>query len=473
MLQERLRASILNLWAIKKNVSFSLALGVVTGIALIQILPFLATNFFFLAAFPLICIFFILMVANIRCMLVFLIFVRVLLDPLLNYTKLNILGEDIGIGGVINLLVILLACFLFMRNPKYILENNHFRSWIVFLSVCAVAITYSPVVGRALRLFLNLLSYMCMAAIAFFIVDNENKKRFWLKLLLFASFLPICWANLDLLKGGSFYADAGMRIQGTFTHPNILAFYLVLIIILSFYILKSCSFSLNLTKRNILRIYITNLLILLLATKTRSAWIACWAAFFIYGLLKERRYLFISTISAGLLLLNPTVMGRARDVFFNTTPMAQAGLNSFAWRLELWKSSLQYIKEKIIFGHGLASFKYLSRSFSASLGTEVAAHNIYLETMFELGLFGLFSYLAVCVSALKVFYLQQKDGVRRLSAEYIIAFSYLISYMIVSLADNMFYYLTFNWYCWFFIGILLKGLQLSNEKKDFYNNTVL
>jgi len=467
---------MLNSQVNRKNIFLAAIFGILFGLAFNKFVPLATTNIFFLFAIPLIGIFFLLMVINAKFMLIILFFARALLDPLLNTTKLNIFGENIGIGGGINLFIIILAVSLIIRNRKVLSQNQFCKRWAFFLLISAIAISYSPVPGRAVKLFLNLLTYMSMAIIPFFIVNNVDDKRFWIKILILSSLLPVIFANVNLLKGGDFYADAGMRIKGTFTHPNILAFYLVLMVVLVFYALKSGLFSLNRTKRNVLRLYMIDLFILLLATKTRNAWVGGWGMFFIYGLLKEKKYLIFSVVAPFLLLLHPATAARVRNLFFGTEVEVGQKLNSFAWRVELWKSSLLWIKRKFIFGYGLASFNPLSSEFfiiDLWARKNVDSHNTYLELLFETGIVGLLSYIAIYLTALRIFFSRIRNTVSNVSREYALVFSYVISYMIVSFADNMLYYLAFNWYFWFFIGIMLKGIEFDDEKKDVCNNPVL
>ena len=42
--------------------------------------------------------------------------------------------------------------------------------------------------------------------------------------------------------------------------------------------------------------------------------------------------------------------------------------------------------------------------------------------------------------------------------------SYVASYIIICFSDNLGYYLVFNWYFWFFIGLAMVGINLKNEE---------
>lgn len=352
------------------DILFVILLGAFLGLVTLRLSPLFSENIPFLFALPFALIFFLLMLFNIRAALVILLFSRVLLDPVFNLTKVNIFGEAIGIGGSLNFFIIIVAIYLIIRNRQSISECPLKKQWAFFLFICAVAISYTPlfVRGGAIRLFLNLLSYACMFLMPFFVIKNGSEEKFFIKILLLSSLLPVIVANAELLMGGASYGEDGIRIQGTFTHPNILGFYLILMIALVFYIFKCNLFSLSKTKKNMLIIYMFDLFLLLIFTKTRSAWISCWSLFFLYGLLKEKRYLVLSTIAVFLLIFVPVAFERIRDVFERVSYRPGQGLNSFVWRLELWRGSLAWIREKVVFGRGLASFEYFSKSFAPSRG---------------------------------------------------------------------------------------------------------
>lgn len=456
---KKLRRFMLNLPVNKEKILLSIIIGFLFARIFLYFSP-IFQSVYFLCAFPVISILIIFMFIKPKVFTIIIFFTRALLDQVLNMAKLNIFGEYIGIGGVLNFLIIVFAFFLLINNHKAFRQNKFIKLWVVFLLICFISIFYSPVPGIAIKLFLNLVSYTCMALLPFLFIKTGEDKKFWIKILAFSSLLPVIFANLDLLRGGTVRHDAGMRIQGALTHPNVLAFYLVLIIAISFLILKSDQFKLSRIKTNILRIYLLDLFILLLATKTRSAWISCWGLFFLYGLLKEKKYIFFTVVLPPLLLLNPSVWERVSDLLSGRNYYSMGGLNSFAWRMELWKSSLPAVKERFISGYGLASFEKLSGSFF-KLETRAAAHNTYLEVLFETGIFGLLSYILIYLSTLKMLYLKMKTSIYKLSLEYAIVFAYVVSYLIICFSDNMLHYLAFNWYFWFFLGVMIKAISFD------------
>lgn len=443
----------------KLSLVLAAAFGIASAFAILKVLPLSDKNILFLLAFPLVGIFLLLVIMNVKIALILLLSTRASLDYVLGLTRVGILGENIGIGGGINLFVLIVALLLMVQKPGAIFETPISKAWIFYLLICALAVLYSPVRGRGVRLFLNLLTYYGMFTIPFILVNRLEDKKFWLKVLFFSTFFPVCFANLDLLRGGA-GDQYGMRIMGSFPHPNILAFYLVFVITLVFYVLRRDLFSLKSVGKTFLWIYVLDLFILLAATKTRNAWLACWGLFFLYGLLKEKRYLFYCLIAPLLTLLISPVRERLFDVLGSVDLEDVENLNSFTWRLRLWKASLSSLKETVLFGNGLASFEHAVEQLPGWDG-RFGAHNTYLEVLFETGVLGFAAYVGIYLKLLKTFYTKMRNTISSLSTEYVLLFCYVGSYAVICFGDNMLYYLSFNWYFWFFVGVMTRSAQLG------------
>lgn len=441
----------------------TLLLSWVAGLALLKIMPILSLKPLYLLALPLAALFFTVLVIKPKWVLILLFLSRPLLDNLLNLTKVNVsAGQGLGIGAMFNLAIIVLAVFLSFYYGSFPRQNKVVRYWLIFLFFMFLAVWYSPFRFGAMRLYFNYLSYFAMFTIPFLVIKTKEDFIFWIKIFAWSFVLPIFCADIDLLQGGRYYPDAGMRIAGTFTHPNILAFYLVLGLTLYFYILKSNLFRLKRALTWGMKLLMLNMMFLLVATKTRNAWLACFGVFFIYGLLKDRKLLLVLLLLIPLSLCVPQIHERVITVY-DSKAEGYAGVNSFEWRIRMWKSSLPKIAQRPLQGYGLTSFKPMSEQFS-DIGRNMGAHNAYLETLFETGIVGLLSFLGLFISLLIFFFQNMTKASSQLQAKlWALILSYVISYMIICSADNLSYYLVFNWYVWFFIGLMLVSERFSYD----------
>ncbi len=449
--------------AVDLRIIVTLAISYLFGTLLVDLVPLVLSRgmiaFFLL---PLIALFFLLMLIRPQIALFLILLLRASIDPLIEMTRGG--DQQMGLGAGINLVVILLACIMFLRNRPYWRSVSFLFYWVLFLGICFCAVFYSPIPFRAFRLFLNFVTYFCMALFPFILIDKITDKYFWLKCLLASSVGPVLLGNCQFIITR---ANAE-RILGSFQHPNIFAFFLVLMIVIAFILLRADTIVISSFWKNVLKIYLVNLFFMLLLTKTRNAWIACWLIFFIYGVLVNRKLLLMVVLLPFVVLLIPSLQQRIMDLFSGNDITQTSGLNSFAWRRRLWADSLPVIAKRPIEGHGLSSFVPMSQTFSAFADKSgVGAHNTYLEIIFETGLLGLSAFVGIWVSLLQFFKRFVKSSEGNLRGEYVLALGYVISYAVVCSADNMNYYLVSNWYTWFFIGVMAAcACKFSNKENN-------
>ena len=76
------------------------------------------------------------------------------------------------------------------------------------------------------------------------------------------------------------------------------------------------------------------------------------------------------------------------------------------------------------------------------------------------GIFGMLAYLWIYLSMMKAFFTRIRLPSRALASEAAMMFSYIIGYLMVCFSDNMLHYLSFNWYFWFFTGLILAAARI-------------
>jgi len=84
-------------------------------------------------------------------------------------------------------------------------------------------------------------------------------------------------------------------------------------------------------------------------------------------------------------------------------------------------------------------------------------HNVYVQIFFEMGIFGLVTFVWLIASLfikLRKQYSFDKGG-------FIIMTALLASYLIACSSDNMLDYLAFQWYFWFFMDIVCAWNRLE------------
>jgi O-antigen ligase len=426
-------------------------------------------NPFRVAALPVMVALSILLVADKRTLFYLIILLRSAGDPIFSLGKFDLGGASIGIGGALNGLVILIAALFIWQRPRAI-PRQTLAMWTGFLLIVLVAAIRSPVPGDSLRLFLVQLSYCAVFVTAFYMVQSRADLQKCIRVVLLSALIPVLYASAQVATGLLAGPIGGMRINATFSHANVFAFYLVLMVAIIMFVLKGDAIRPGPTERRLLWLFVPVLLSFLLLTGTRSAWIACLMFFLLYGVFVQRRYLIYVAVALLMALLMPGVTDRLANLASGNEFVQGGSLNSFAWRLSLWESALPWIKAKWLMGHGLESFLHYSPDFfrlnffkRASFG--VGAHNTYLRLLFETGLIGLSAYLilfGVLLSMLR----QGTQGDRVGST---VAIIMVVAYLVISASDNMEYYLAFNWYFWFFLGLVCAPRSVVSDREQQLN----
>jgi O-antigen ligase len=398
---------------------------------------------------PAFIVFVILLVHDRRNMLILILLARASGDIFFDSTKFSFGGVQVGMGGLVNLFVIMIAGLLVFENPGRV-KAQLFKIWLPFLAIAMYGSLTSSVQSEAMRLWLGQLSNFAIFISAFYLVQNEQDFHRCLKFVLWSSIFPVCYGVYEVIQNLAILSTELYRLQSTFAHPNIFAFYLSTLIGLTFYFLKSAHVQLSKTHRNFALFYFWVMVALLLLTKTRNAWIVSAGSFMVYALFFERKYFFYLFLLPVVGLMIPGVADRILDLGQGNEVITYAKLNSFAWRVYLWRSAFEWAEpSRYLLGYGLSSFQPNSVTFFplANVGGS-GAHNVYVQILFELGLAGTSAYLWIYYKTTKI--LVSVGVFNRLAAFTIL--SMFIGYMVSSFADNMLYYLSFNWYMWFVVG---------------------
>jgi len=427
-------------------------------------------NYIFLLSLPVAIIIGLVFVFDRYFFFLLVILSRSSLDVVFNSIKLG----SFGIGAVLNALVIIIAILTIFekKNDTQPDVADIKRAWVIFLTLSCLSLAYSPAILQSVKVFLIYVSYASMFFLGMKLVNSQNDFDKWIKAVALSSIIPVLYGLFCLVFGGrglAFSYQEGFRLRSTFPHPNPFAPYLVLMITVCFYIYKSKVTSLGAGMRRLLPFYILLLIGMLIMTKTRSGWVACYLFFFLYALIHERKYLFLVISAPFLALLIPEVQERILDLT-SDNDFGSSGygrLNSYAWRIKIWTDSISWMSKSHYFmGYGLYSFIHHSTSFAMANAFEkqefdINAHNIYVQLFFELGILGLLSFSYLIFQLFKKLLSIYKFN--RLLVFTVIVI--LLEFVFMGYADNLLDYLVFNWYLWFTLGLTISGARLFGDNQ--------
>jgi hypothetical protein len=425
-----------------------------------------------LAAVPAVLLFAFLLIYDRKLTFIVIMVFRASGDIFLSFTRFSLGGSEIGIGGLINALIIGIALMLVFEKPREI-PGRSVAMWWGFMLVSLASVFVSPTKADAVRTWLTMVSCFAVFASTFHLVKTREDFTFCVKLVLWSSVFPVFFGFVDIALNHASGGPDGFRVRSTFGHPNEFAFYLTVVLTLAFYRWKT----MPVTKRSggparmILACYMLVVISMLVLTKTRSAWLACALEFTLYAVLFERRYLLYMAGMAMLAPFIPGVADRLGDLGKGNEVTTYAQLNSFAWRVYLWESALNSMRPlQYLIGNGLLAFRESSQEFFPLAGrVKWGAHSVFVQLIYEMGALGVASYLLVYLGVLRQ--LTRMLKLDKLGAFFLMVI--VVNYLICAISDNMLDYLAFNWYMWFAVGAgcaLVRANLPAKTKDRFHTN---
>jgi len=385
---------------------------------------------------------------------------RASLDLPISMLSVTVGGKPISAGALLNLFVVLGGFWLALRGRRLVVPRTVLLAWAPFLTMSFLAIAYTPEMVGALRKFLVSLSYVSIMLIAYRFDLVSRNEGLLVRILLLSSVIPILYVPLELAT--SPFGLPAHRVKSVFPHPNILAFYAVLLILYFYHYLSKRNLFFS-ARHSLIYASIIGLTAALLLTQTRAAWAALYVSVLIYSAMTRPRLAPLIAVVPVLAMIEPTIRERVLEVFQAPgvdvnylTDVIQGRvpgserivLNSYEWRKVIWEYAFTEAWNKPVIGHGLDSFMYYSRTFSPLSNDATGAHSMYVKYLFELGFIGLFIFIGIFV------YLLAKSlkywNMARSDCAFVI--SCILFYLIICYSDNIIGYLSFNWYFWFILG---------------------
>jgi O-antigen ligase len=393
------------------------------------------------------------------------VLVRPSCDPLFGLAQSVLGGGGAGPGGAVNALVIGLGLWYLIQVPVLVGAAT-LPMWAGVFVVASMSAMLSPEQTAAARCIGWLASYFAAFAIPFALVRSPDWGLRCLTAAMYSSFIPVAYAFIELVFGLS-DAEAGGRLHSTFAHPNIFAFYLVGVLALGMFMLKSNRISLRPNVRPLLVLYLPVLILLIALTQTRSAWIACAVVVTVFAGLVDRRYLGFLLLLP-LIMLIPGVEQRMLDVSWYDDDYRHS-LDSLAWRQLLWESALQWmaVNPALLLGNGLNSFVHYVPAFfpyarQANDEAGVGPHNVFLQIYFEMGVSGVLAFGWLFLSL----FWKLKDGCRSDPRGTLIMSALAASYLVECYSDNVIDYLVYQWFFWFIMGTVCAWNRLPDRLQE-------
>jgi O-antigen ligase len=344
----------------------------------------------------------------------------------------------------------------------------------IFLIACVISVTGSSFFSIAVRgFFSKTLEWF----VIYFLIIETFKTRQHLRIFLGVWIVTAVAIVIDsLIQGYVTQKDIflgqlvqpGGRVTAGFRTPNGLGAYLTILIPVIF------SFLLIHINRYRWVIFFSVFFLMsvwsLYLTDSRGAWLGVICgfilmAFFVDSVWKKEKVDKLNFILkySRIIILAVTVM--LLMISFYKNPSSSSRLNTVNWRLEIWNTSFDMIKDRPLFGHGINTYMRVFTVYRGGMTSPTYAHNCYIQLMAEVGAAGLLVFLALLGKFFTSGYqMLNKSSYDELKLCSVGLMGGVVAFLVHSFVDTNFYSLQLSAYLWVSIGIQMAIVQILNRE---------
>lgn len=402
--------------------------------------------------------------------------IRPTLDYWRDYNLFSFRAFDFNINAALSIFLLIWSVYFFSKNSR------HFKSiptkfvWIAFIAWCSITAIYSYDLASTIRETIKAANLFSLFGICYIMraKDGARFKKYFLQALITGAIIPLLIGVYQFItKTGMDIDGVANRIFGTFAHPNILAtFALLLLMVLVNEIIIAKNH-----EQNNYGVWSKWLCVFLLAivalTYTRIAWVGAGVLFIIIGSVYFRKILIYGLVCVALFygLFYPVNNYLISSYNFNLQSFSlisrltarNEDSDSIKWRTDVASRVLPLFKRRAILGYGYGSFPRVwddNKDVGNIWDTTSEAHDDYIKVAFESGIIGLILFLSIFISLL---YKQISFAVKYRWINIVFIASIAI-YLVLSLSDNMLHHTPMIWWLWAVWGVWMVEFKANTKE---------
>ncbi|MBO5415394.1 MAG: O-antigen ligase family protein [Clostridia bacterium] len=317
----------------------------------------------------------------------------------------------------------------------------------------------------------------CVLILGYFLVVNLMRTEKWINrcvgALVSSSVIVAAIGVLQYILGYSidawldkdYFSDISGRVVSVFDNPNVLAVYLVL----AFPLLLGKISSATTRKGRLLGfISAATVVACLVFTWSRAAWLAVIISVILMGLINHRKTFKVLLVSGFAVPFLPFVL--PASVVKRFTSIGNLSDSSSYYRVYTWRGSLRAAKDYFWGGAGYGSSAYAEvYPKYAYAGIEAAehSHNLFVQILFGLGIFGLLIFFAVIFlfaqKNFEHFKNSQDKGLKLMASA---AFCAVVGALIVGMFDYIWYNFRIFFMFWIVMALGCAYIRFATNETE-------
>lgn len=425
---------------------------------------------------------------SINLLFYFLLFIRPSLDILGDYSMtispdlpaVNIAGLVAIISIIVSLMIIHISKINILSIPLSFVFILLFLVYIIFTALSTYPITS---INELIRAF----SFLIMYFTGYVMIQSKIDIINFIKVVIVSSIIPTSVGYFQLLNGAGLYTNPGFenRIAGTFGHPNVLGYFLLIILSLMIYLFFEKDIIKKTIYRYIFTLYGFLLMILLISTFTRGAWIGLFVLLTGVSIIKfTRKTLIYTAIIIPIVgIFMAIYVWMQQTIWYELTPIEDIpvisrifGLfsgdpsDSIIWRQVMWSDMYNKALTRPILGFGTGTIEIIVEEVrGVSLGA-LEVHNDYIKSFVEMGVIGLVVYIIFIISILYSLVIRMKS---RQDTLVLVTIFIVIAIYLSSIWDNLLRQTAVMWIFFAILGLVFKYHSIRSQQSPEVSATEL
>lgn len=297
-------------------------------------------------------------------------------------------------------------------------------------------VAYSIAPGASLQEALRMFDLLVIGFLAYASVERYRDYRFLLMAIFASSLLPILFGIYQFVFGIGLTDEnvSAIRIFGTFSHPNVFSLYLFTVAaVASIYFLV---YARQDRARLFTGLYLGLVLVTLLLTYARIAWISLFIFMFLVALWRYR-FLLLPLVLLPVVLATfvPAVNERVVETLHPTPD------SSIVWRQNLWHDMIlkTNLEDRNWLGSGMDTFRISAEQLRGERFGSNESHNDFVKFYVDGGVVGLVVLMLYLIAftfpAAKVRRLTPSHSLKNMATLLLLL---VLTLVIASLSDNTF-----------------------------------
>lgn len=386
------------------------------------------------------------------------------------FPTINIAGIIAVLSIIVSIVIIYKAKISVLAIPLSFIFIGLFLIYILFTILSAY-----PIIS--INELIRVLSFLIMYVTGYVLIKSKKDCINFIKVVIMSSIIPVIIGYLQLLNGTGLYTNPGFenRIAGTFGHPNVLGYFLLIIIALMVYLFFEKNIIAKPKFKYMFILYGILSVILLISTYTRGAWIGLFVLLIGVSLIKSPKTTMIYTVVAipilGLLLSG--YFWIQQTIWQGLTPIKDipviervVGLfsgdpsDSIIWRQVMWVDMYEKAMTRPLIGFGTGTIEIIVEEVrGVSLGA-LEVHNDYIKVFVEMGVIGLIVYILFIIAILYSLIIRIKS---RQDTLLLITTFIVIAIYLSSIWDNLLRQTAVMWIFFAILGVVFKYYTISSK----------